>query len=90
MHHTEPFLEHNNAIQAFNLWTALELEGFGCNLQHLNPHVDQIVSSEWEIPPSWVLKAQLVFGTPVEGPNPSKKFNPIESRLLVPGYWPAN
>lgn len=72
-------------MAAFNLWTALHLEGFGCNLQHVNPTVDQRVVEEWGIPASWSLKAQLVFGTPTGGPAHEKVFKPIQERVLVPG-----
>ncbi|KAH9204532.1 Nitroreductase-like protein [Leptodontidium sp. 2 PMI_412] len=84
-YHLNDFSEANNAIQAFNLWTALHLEGFGCNLQHVNPTVDQRVISEWNIPGSWSLKAQLVFGLPAGDPPHEKTFKSTEERILVPG-----
>ncbi|KAF5581446.1 nitroreductase HBN1 [Fusarium pseudoanthophilum] len=62
--HLLQFSEHNNAMQTFNLWTALSLEGLGCNLQHINPIIDQRLMGEWNISPQWSLKGQLVFGTP--------------------------
>ncbi|KIW84760.1 hypothetical protein Z517_00148 [Fonsecaea pedrosoi CBS 271.37] len=77
--------EHTNAMNTFNLWTALELEGLGCNLQHFNPYIDQRIVEEWKVPAEWVLKGQLVFGTPTAPPNPSKTFVPAEERVLVPG-----
>ncbi|PVH70621.1 Nitroreductase [Cadophora sp. DSE1049] len=84
-YHLNDFSEANNAIQAFNLWTALHLEGFGCNLQHINPTVDQRVVSEWNIPGSWSLKAQLVFGLPTGDSPHEKTFKSTEERILVPG-----
>ncbi len=35
-------------------------------LQHYNPIVDEEVHAEWNVPASWKLRAQLVFGS-VEG-----------------------
>lgn len=83
--HLLQFSEHNNAMQAFNLWTAFHLEGLGCNLQHINPVVDQRIVSEWDISPQWSLKAQLVFGSRVGGPPSEKTFVPTESRIFVYG-----
>ena len=71
----------------FVVWTALELEGFGCNLQHYNynPEFHKAVLDTWELPAAWKLKSQLNFGVPTEGPNKTKDFDPIEDRLKVFG-----
>ncbi|KAF2796760.1 Nitroreductase [Melanomma pulvis-pyrius CBS 109.77] len=84
-HHLLDFSEHNNAMQAFNLWTALHLEGFACNLQHVNPIVDQRVVSEWKVSPNWSLRAQLVFGAPIGERHHEKTFVPTDHRILVHG-----
>ncbi|KAF4465177.1 nitroreductase HBN1 [Fusarium albosuccineum] len=83
--HLLQFSEHNHAMQAFNLWTALALEGFGCNLQHINPTIDQRIIGQWNISPQWSLKAQLVFGTPTGEPGHDKAFLPTEDRIFVHG-----
>ncbi len=83
--HLLQFSEHNNAMQAFNLWTALSLEGLGCNLQHVNPTVDLRVVEEWHVPGSWSLKAQLVFGQPTGAAAHEKMFTPVEDRIIVFG-----
>jgi predicted oxidoreductase (fatty acid repression mutant protein) len=70
------------------LWTALEQEGFGANLQHYNPLPNQKASEVWNIPQEWDLKAQLVFGGEVEGARkdlPTKSEEPIEKRLFIHG-----
>ncbi|ETI25570.1 hypothetical protein G647_02344 [Cladophialophora carrionii CBS 160.54] len=77
--------EHTNAMNTLNLWTALELEGLGCNLQHFNPYIDQKIVEQWKVPVEWKLKGQLVFGTPTAPPNPNKTFVAVEERVLVPG-----
>lgn len=67
------------------VWTLLEAEGLGCNLQHYSPLIDARVSQEWSIPIDWSLKAQLVFGQPT-GPGPREKaFEPLDKRVLVYG-----
>lgn len=54
-------------MHQYVLWTALEAEGAGANLQHYNPLVDAKVQSTWNVDPAWELKAQLVFGGRSEG-----------------------
>ena len=66
------------------VWTALEKEGFGANLQHYNPLIDDKIASNWNLPQNWSLKGQLVFGKPVGDPNP-KTFKPLEERVFVHG-----
>ncbi|MCJ1336873.1 hypothetical protein MMC09_002151 [Bachmanniomyces sp. S44760] len=76
--------DHTSAMHQYMLWTALEAEGLGCNLQHYNPLADAKIQSEWNINPEWSLKAQLVFGKPEGGPA-EKTFEPVEKRVFVYG-----
>ncbi|KAK4544683.1 hypothetical protein LTR36_003932 [Oleoguttula mirabilis] len=80
--------QHTSAMHQYMLWTALEAEGFGCNLQHYNPLPDQKASAEWNIPLDWSLTAQLVFGGEEAGARenlPTKSEVPIEERLFIHG-----
>lgn len=74
--------EHSTGMHQFALWTALEAEGLGCNLQHYNPFIDAKVQEQWKVPVDWSLKAQLVFGKPV-GPPRERTYLPIEERVLL-------
>ncbi|KIW30941.1 uncharacterized protein PV07_02632 [Cladophialophora immunda] len=76
--------EHTNAMHQYVLWTALEKEGFGANLQHYNPLIDEKIAATWNVPNNWSLKAQLVFGKPAAEPYP-KTFKPLEERVFVHG-----
>jgi len=72
-------------MHQFTLWAGLEAEGFGCNLQHYNPIIDQKAQDFWKIPQQWSLRAQLVFGGRAEQPS-EKTFKPVEGeRLFVHG-----
>ncbi|KAF3941555.1 hypothetical protein ABW19_dt0205054 [Dactylella cylindrospora] len=78
--------EHTSAIHQFTLWTALEAEGFGANLQHYNPVIDAKVQEEWGIDKRYKLVAQLVFGAPAAAPGDRPKivnFKPLEETLKV-------
>lgn len=71
-------------MQQWLVWTSLELEGLGANLQHYNPLIDQKVAETWNLPASWKLNAQLVFGGN-GGEAVEKEFKPIEERVRVSG-----
>ncbi|ANA83272.1 nitroreductase [Paenibacillus vortex V453] len=72
----------SNGMLQFVVWTSLEAEGLGASLQHYNPLIDEKVKSEWNIPESWKLIAQMPFGKPVAEPG-EKEFAPIEDRVKV-------
>ncbi|KAJ5820378.1 nitroreductase [Penicillium riverlandense] len=79
--------EHSNGMNQYIAWTALCAEGLGCNLQHFNPQVNKAVAETWNVPESWNLRAQLVFGKPTGPPRGGlqKAFAPLEGRVLVHG-----
>ena len=72
-------------MHQFVVWTALEAEGFGANLQHFNPPIDAKLAETYGLPGTWSLKSQLVFGKRIGGPAREKTFEPIEDRLKVFG-----
>ncbi|OKL62823.1 hypothetical protein UA08_01702 [Talaromyces atroroseus] len=76
----------SSGINQFAVWAALSAEGLGANLQHYNflPPLVEKVKAEWNIPQDWLLKSQLVFGTPTGGPR-EKTFKPVEDRVKVYG-----
>ena len=55
--------EHASGMSQFAVWTALAEAGIGASLQHYNPLVDEAARREWGIPESWVLRAQMPFGS---------------------------
>ena len=62
--------EHSTAIAQIAVWTALSEVGIGASLQHYNPVADAETAQAFDIPASWKLRAQLVFGS-IEGePKP--------------------
>ncbi|BCS11925.1 nitroreductase family protein [Aspergillus piperis CBS 112811] len=80
----DPFALESNAMSQYLVWTALESEGFGANLQHYSPLVDEQIQKQWNLPASWKLDAQLVFGVPTSEPG-EKAFAPLEDRFKVFG-----
>ena len=74
----------SDAMLQFTIWTALEAEGLGANLQHYNPIIDSKVAETWKTPSNWRLNAQLVFGGKT-GEAGEKTQLPIEDRVKVFG-----
>ena len=74
-------------MNQFIAWTALATEGLGCNLQHLHPTISKDVAETWNVPETWSLRAQLIFGTPTGPPRGGveKQFAPLEGRVQVYG-----
>jgi predicted oxidoreductase (fatty acid repression mutant protein) len=70
------------AMHQLAIWTMLEDFGFGANLQHYNPLIDEAVAKEWNLPSSWKLISEMPFGTPLEGPG-TKEFKPLGERIKI-------
>lgn len=74
--------EHSTGIAQFAVWTALSEANIGASLQHYNPVVDAAVGETWNIPESWVLRAQMPFGSH-EGEFGEKTYMSDEERFMV-------
>ena len=77
--------EHAAGMLQFIVWTALAAEGLGCNLQHYQPYITPYVMDKYDVPETWELKAQLVFGTPTAGPGDEKARTHLEVALRTYG-----
>ncbi|KFZ11409.1 hypothetical protein V501_04789 [Pseudogymnoascus sp. VKM F-4519 (FW-2642)] len=75
---------HSDGMAQHIIWTALETEGLGANLQHYNPLIDAGIQKAWNVPEDWEHSAQLVFGTPTR-PAGDKQFGELSERLKVYG-----
>ena len=71
-----------NGMLQFAIWTALEDMGLGANLQHYNPIIDEPIRQIFDLPDSWDLTAQLVFGEKLEDPEPLYKV-PTGTRVKI-------
>jgi len=54
------------------VWTALKEIGLGASLQHYTELIEEEVRKEWNVAPSWKLKAQMPFGSPGSEPDPKE------------------
>ena len=71
-----------NGMLQFAIWTQLTSMGLGVNIQHYNPLIDEKVKAHFDVPQSWSLVAQMVFGAPLAPPQPIEKM-PISERVKV-------
>lgn len=76
------FSTQSSGMVQFNVWLALSLEGLGASLQHYNPLIDEEVRNNWQLPNSWLLMSQLVFGEKL-APAEEKSFVPMAERFRV-------
>lgn len=76
------FSEQSGGMAQFAVWTALAEAGIGASLQHYNPVVDEAVAKTWNIPASWLLRAQMPFGSNEAGFG-EKTFMDDEQRFLT-------
>lgn len=74
--------KESSGMHQFNIWTSLEIEGYGASLQHYNELIEEDVKKQWNLPSSWKIRAQMPFGKPVSQPG-EKEFKPLEDRVLV-------
>lgn len=74
--------QHTSAMHQFAIWTMLEDAGLGASLQHYNPLIDEEVRRTWNLPGSWMLIAEMPFGTPTAEPE-EKEFGELSERIKI-------
>lgn len=74
--------QHTSAMHQFAIWAMLEDAGLGASLQHYNPLIDDEVRRAWNLPESWVLVAEMPFGTPLAEPE-AKEFRELSERIKI-------
>lgn len=74
--------EHSTAMAQLAVWTVLSEHHIGASLQHYNPIADAEVAQEFQVPITWKLRAQLVFGS-IEGDAYPKEMMKDEDRFKI-------
>ncbi|KDN53416.1 Nitroreductase [Tilletiaria anomala UBC 951] len=78
-----------SGMAQINLWTALEAEGYGVNLQHVAPMAGEgfkpMFNAALKVPSGWIVQAELVFGYPDQKDLKVKTFIEDSERFRVDG-----
>lgn len=64
-----------NGMLQFAIWTALEDLGLGVNIQHYNMLIEEDIRKIFNLPGSWDLVAQMVFGEKLKDAPPIDKMS---------------
>ena len=71
-----------NGMLQFAIWAILEKMGLGVNIQHYNPLIDDEIKKTFEVPASWNLVAQMVFGEKLKDADAIEKL-PVAERVKI-------
>jgi predicted oxidoreductase (fatty acid repression mutant protein) len=63
----DEWVQQSQGMHQYYVWLALDALGLGANIQHYNPIIDEEVQQTWNVPSTWKLKGQMVFGMVKEG-----------------------
>lgn len=74
-------LESNGMLQ-YSLWCMFAESDIGASLQHYSPLVENFIYTDYQIPASWKLLAQMPFGR-ITAPAEEKEYQPLEPRLQI-------
>lgn len=78
----ETWARESGGMLQFSLWTAFSDMNLGASLQHYNPVIDEKIKEMFDIPESFVLTSQLVFGNVLQDVDPKGDEN-ISDRVKV-------
>lgn len=73
-----------NGMAQVYTWALLEAEGYGANLQHYGNLTAETLKEKLNLPESYDLKAEMVFGYP-EAPAGEKTYMPDHERVICFG-----
>lgn len=65
-HDFQIWSEQTSGMVQFAVWAVLSSTGLGASLHHYNPDINIKTAKMFELPESWQLKSQLVFGSIVK------------------------
>ncbi|MDR3325613.1 MAG: nitroreductase family protein [Spirochaetaceae bacterium] len=80
--HFHDWAEQAQGNANYAVWLALHDNGIGASLQHYNPAIDEAVRRAFAVPASWILRAQMPFGS-VEAAAGDKSFIAPGERCMI-------
>lgn len=84
-HMFDEFSLHSSGMAQILVWSALELEGLGANVQHLNaiPPVEEAIKKFLAVPSDWKLRAHMNYGDLAQPQPEVPQKLPINETLKV-------
>ncbi|WFC97310.1 hypothetical protein MYAM1_000020 [Malassezia yamatoensis] len=76
---------HSSGMAQVYTWSLLEAEGYGANLQHYGNLTAEMLKQQYNVPESWRLQSEMVFGYP-ESPAGEKEYMPDHERVIAYGH----
>lgn len=76
---------HSSGMAQLYVWTGLEAAGYGANLQHYGNLTGEKIRKEYNLPNTYQIQSELVFGHP-DKPAPEKTYIPDHERVIAYGH----
>lgn len=76
---------HSTGMAQVYVWAGLEAAGYGANLQHYGNLTAEKVRKQYNLPQTYQLQSELVFGHP-DSPAAEKTYNPDHERVIAYGH----
>lgn len=84
-HNFDPWAQQSAGMLQYYVWSALEAEGLGVNLQHYTELVEEWLQKTHHLPKEWKLLAQMPFGGVVTPASEDKEFKNLMDTLKILG-----
>jgi len=76
---------HASGMAQIHVWSLLETEGYGASLQHYGNLTEVALKKRYNLPSTYQIQAELVFGFP-EQPAGEKTYMPDHERVIAYGH----
>ncbi|WFD20502.1 hypothetical protein MCAP1_002748 [Malassezia caprae] len=77
--------QHSSGMAQIYVWSGLESLGYGANLQHYGGLTGETLKSKYNLPASYKIQSEMVFGYP-EQPAREKEYIPDHERVIAYGH----
>ncbi|WFD04306.1 hypothetical protein MOBT1_003013 [Malassezia obtusa] len=77
--------QHASGMAQIYTWTLLEAEGYGASLQHYGNLTAPALEKKYNLPNTYQLQSEMVFGYP-ESPAGPKEYMPDHERVIAYGH----
>lgn len=76
---------HASGMAQIYAWAGLEAVGYGVNLQHYGSLTSDALKSQYNLPASYQIQCEMVFGYPEQAAS-DKEYHPDHERVIAYGH----